>query len=142
MKRKKQLSKSTPRRIRCPHCGAFAIIRPAAEIYGDPTNTGDLYVCSRYPQCNTYVGIHPGTRIPMGTMANGDLRNLRIKAHRKFDQLWQSNIMSRESAYRWMADFFGLTLKDAHIGMLGEYRCTELINECERILARNHRAAC
>jgi hypothetical protein len=117
-----------------------AVVRPAADIYGDPSNHGELYVCSNYPRCQSYVGIHPGTMIPMGTLANGDLRNLRIKAHRTFDRIWQNKIMSRDSAYRWMADYFGLRLQDAHIGMFGEYRCSELIKECERILAQNHRA--
>jgi ssDNA-binding Zn-finger/Zn-ribbon topoisomerase 1 len=140
MKRKKNISKNAQRQIRCPHCGAIAVVRPAADIYGDPSNHGELYVCSNYPRCQSYVGIHPGTMIPMGTLANGDLRNLRIKAHRTFDRIWQNKIMSRDSAYRWMADYFGLRLQDAHIGMFGEYRCSELIKECERILAQNHRA--
>ncbi len=35
MKRKKNLTKTTPRRLCCPHCGAPAIIRPASEIYND-----------------------------------------------------------------------------------------------------------
>ena len=116
------------------------ILRPAAEIYRDCQNDRKLYVCHNYPACNTYVAAHPGTNQPMGVPANGDLRNLRIQAHRKFDRIWQTGIMTRENAYRWFADSFGLSLKDAHIGMCSEYRCKELIRLCDEVLARNHGA--
>lgn len=131
---KKHLSKKAPRRICCPHCGAVALIRPAAEIYNDPSRTDELYVCRNYPICNSYVGMHPGTRVPLGTLANGDLRNLRIKAHRKFDRIWQGGLMSRKAAYQWMASSLGIDERDAHIGKLGEFRCKELISKCDRVL--------
>lgn len=138
-KRKTRAQRSRP--FRCPHCGAAMILRPAAEIYRDCQNDRKLYVCHNYPACNTYVAAHPGTNQPMGVPANGDLRNLRIQAHRKFDRIWQTGIMTRENAYRWFADSFGLRLKDAHIGMCSEYRCKELIRLCDEVLARNHRVA-
>ena len=114
------------------------ILRPAAEIYRDCQNDRKLYVCHNYPACNTYVAAHPGTNQPMGVPANGDLRNLRIQAHRKFDRIWQTGIITRENAYRWFADSFGLILKDAHIGMCSEYRCRELIRLRNEVLARNN----
>ena len=135
MKTKKKMKAKTPRQIRCPYCGAATTIRPAAEIYGDPTCTKELYVC------NTYVGMHEGTRVPYGMMANGDLRNLRIRAHRKFDQIWQTGIMTRDTAYRWLADIFCVGLGDAHIGMFGEYKCKQLIEECDRVLDRHQKAS-
>lgn len=73
------------------------ILRPAAEIYRDCQNDRKLYVCHNYPACNTYVAAHPGTNQPMGVPANGDLRNLRIQAHRKFDRIWQTGIMTRKA---------------------------------------------
>lgn len=88
--RRKNMSKMTPRVLRCPICGSVAQIRPASEIYHDPQRTDELYVCKNYPKCNCYVGMRRGTRIPLGTLADGDLRHLRIRAHRKFDQIWQS----------------------------------------------------
>ena len=126
----------TPRQMRCPYCGAPAQLRSTAEIYKDPQQAGELYVCRNYPECNAYVGTYPHTRIPMGPMANGELRHLRIRAHRRFHRVWRSGIMTRENAYRWMADYFGLRLRDAHIGMLSEYRCRELIQKCDSVLDR------
>lgn len=115
-KRKTRAQRS--RSFRCPHCGAAMILRPASEIYHDAKSDRKLYVCHNYPACNTYVAAHPNTDKPMGVPANGNLRNLRIQAHRKFDLIWKNGIMTREEAYRWFADSFGLSLRDAHIGML------------------------
>ncbi len=136
----KKKAKRAQRTIRCPYCGAVANIRPTAEIYQDPRRTDELYVCRNYPCCKSYVGIYPGTKIPMGPLANGDLRNLRIRAHRKFDRLWQSGLMKRQEAYRWMADFFCIPQRDAHIGMFSEYRCNELIKKCDSLLAQSQSA--
>lgn len=82
-KRKTRAQRS--RSFRCPHCGAAMILRPASEIYHDAKSDRKLYVCHNYPACNTYVAAHPNTDKPMGVPANGNLRNLRIQAHRKFD---------------------------------------------------------
>ena len=133
-KKKKKISKTAQRQLRCPKCGAMAILRPAADIYGDRSRKDQLYVCSNSPRCQSYVSTYPGTNIPMGTLADGDLRNLRIRAHRRFDEVWKSGIMSRDNAYRWMAELFGISMQDAHIAMFGEYRCKELIRHCEQVL--------
>ena len=114
------------------------ILRPASEIYHDAKSDRKLYVCHNYPSCNTYVAAHPNTDKPMGVPANGDIRNLRIQAHRKFDRIWKNGIMTREEAYRWFADSFGLSLRDAHIGMCSDNRCRELIRLCDEVLARNN----
>ena len=103
-KRKTRAQRS--RSFRCPHCGAAMILRPASEIYHDAKSDRKLYVCHNYPACNTYVAAHPNTDKPMGVPANGNLRNLRIQAHRKFDLIWKNGIMTREEAYRWFADSF------------------------------------
>lgn len=131
MKRKKQ---SKARTVRCPYCGAVAVIRPASEIYHNDRCKGKLYVCSNYPKCQSYVGIHPQTKMPLGDLADGDLRHLRIRAHRMFDRIWQTGLMPRRDAYRWMADYFAIPLSEAHIGQFGDYRCRELIRKCSSIL--------
>ena len=89
----------------------------------------------RCPHCGAAMILRPAAEIYR------DCQNLRIQAHRKFDRIWQTGIMTRENAYRWFADSFGLSLKDAHIGMCSEYRCKELIRLCDEVLARNHRVA-
>ena len=84
------------KQIHCPYCGAKASLRPASAVYGTATKVPDsyLYVCDRYPRCDSYVGAHKRTKEPMGTLANGDLRNKRIQAHKAFDWMWKSGLMT------------------------------------------------
>ena len=62
------------KQIRCPYCGSIAILRDASYVYGNKAKDGKLYVCSHFPQCNSYVGVHPGTTNAKGKLANKELR--------------------------------------------------------------------
>ncbi len=125
-------------RIRCPYCGSTAILRDASYVYGNHSKGGQLYVCSHYPACNAYVGVHPGTKIPKGTLANKTLRQKRILAHTIFDQIWKQGILSKQEAYRWIADTFCLSKRQAHIGNFSDYMCDQLIQESQKVLRYNH----
>lgn len=58
----------------CPYCRAKAELRDSEFVYGD-RNYGKIYVCSNYPICDAYVGVHKGTQDkPKGTLANAELR--------------------------------------------------------------------
>lgn len=120
-------------KIRCPYCGAHAVLRSSKAVYQSKAKPGrHLFVCARYPLCDSYVGAHEGTLLPMGTLANGDLRNKRIQAHRAFNRLWESGTMKKWQAYRWMQAKFGLCSQQAHIAMFSEYMCDQLIAECDK----------
>jgi len=71
----------------------------------------------------------------MGTLANGDLRNKRIHAHRAFNRLWESGVMKKWQAYKWMQAKFGLSSEQAHIAMFSEFLCDQLIAECDKATA-------
>lgn len=134
MKKRKQ--------IRCPYCGAKATLRPNSAVYGDAAKTdGYLYVCDRYPKCDSYVGAHKKTKLPMGTLANGDLRNKRIQAHKAFDWMWKSGLMTKWQAYKWMQGKLDLSDEQAHIAMFSEYMCDRLIAECNKAYANQQMAA-
>jgi len=135
MKKTKQIN------VRCPYCGAAAVVRDGSYVYGHNSWTNKLYVCSRYPECDSYVGIHEDTGLPKGTLANSELRNKRIVAHRAFDAIWKNKIMNRNAAYHWMKDKFGLTVKQAHIGNFSDYMCSRLIEECNKVLCTNNKIA-
>lgn len=110
----------------------------ASYVYGNKAKDGKLYVCSHFPQCNSYVGVHPGTTNAKGKLANKELRQKRIQAHRVFDQIWLNHIFTKSEAYRWIADKFCLTAKEAHIGEFSTYMCDQLILESMKILENNH----
>lgn len=126
---------------KCPYCGEIAILKRARDIYGKDTKwIADeyVYVCKSYPQCDSYVSTKRGTKIPRGSLANADLRNLRIRTHKVFDQVWKNGIMSKPEAYRWLGYTFGLNKEQAHIGLFSEYLCSELIRICEQVLENNN----
>ena len=103
--------------IHCPYCGAKATLHPSRYVYGDANkNNGFVYACDRYPRCDSYVSAHQKSRLPMGTLANGDLRNKRIQAHKAFD--W---------TYEEMA---GLQMDASHVG---PKRTTSAYRQVQRI---------
>jgi hypothetical protein len=124
--------------IKCPYCGAHADLRPASVVYGGGAD-GWLWVCARYPACDSYVGVHKKTREPLGTLADNALRYKRITTHRAFNRLWEDGFMSRNKAYVWMQSIFGLNRDQAHIAMFSEYMCDELTAACAQFLRNNGR---
>lgn len=130
MKRKKSVNAP-----KCPYCGKVSVLRDASFVYKDLTGSySRLYVCTGFPECNVYVGVHNGTNLPLGTLADGGLRRKRIHAHRVFNQIWQNDIMTKKNAYRWMQDVFCLREEHAHIAQFSEYMCDELIVKCREVL--------
>lgn len=67
--------------IRCPYCGSPAILKDASYVYGNNSFRGKVYVCSRYPDCDSYVGVHQGSLLPKGSLAGPVLRKKRVQAH-------------------------------------------------------------
>lgn len=64
------------------------------------------------------------------TFSGEALRAERHKAHRAFDALWISGLMSRSEAYQWMAKVMVLKKREAHIGKFNATQCRQLIKEC------------
>lgn len=125
--------------MRCPYCGSSVVYRSADGIYRSNAKGTMLYVCSNYPECDAYVRVHAGTNIPVGSMANQELRTLRRKAHHYFDQLYRSGYMSKQDAYQWLAALIMVPLSEAHIGYLGEYYCKQVIEESRKLLDQINR---
>lgn len=122
--------------VKC-HCGAHALLRPASVVHGEKAKSNFLFVCSRYPTCDSYVGVHKKSRKPLGTLANKELRGKRIQAHMVFNRFWEGR-MRRWQAYKWMQARLGLSSRQAHIATFSEYMCDELISICEQALQNKH----
>ena len=108
----------------CRYCGSPVVYTSNAEIYGREYGNGKCYLCRN---CKAYVGVHTGTQIPLGTLANKELRDIRHKAHNEFDQLWKSNKMTRYNAYKWLANEMNLEIKKTHIGWFEKGQCLKVI---------------
>lgn len=67
--------------IKCPYCGSRAYLQPSSVVYGDRADDVEakLYVCARYPACDAYVAAHKDTLLPMGTLADRNLRRKRME---------------------------------------------------------------
>ena len=120
--------------MKCPYCGAKVLLKDASFIYhtNESKKWGKIWVCSKFPKCNAYVGCHKGTEIPLGRLANEKLRTLKAEAHRQFDPIWKSGLMSRKDAYRWLANMLHISLEDCHIGMFDVKMCQRVIQLCKK----------
>lgn len=132
------MKKEKLKRIKCPYCGSIAVLRDDKYVYGERAKGEWLYVCANYPECDAYVSTHKGTKIPKGSLANGDLRNKRIRAHKVFELIWKKNIMTKKEAYRWLEYFMGLQRDEGHIGKFSDYRCNLLMSKTKEVLKNNH----
>lgn len=83
-----------------------------------------IYLCL---DCSASVGCHPGTFKPLGLMAGLKTRLLRRDAHRCFDQLWRSGLLTRDGAYRWLAEQLAIPLAICHISWLSNRQLKQTI---------------
>ena len=129
--------------IKCPYCGSQAYLRPASVVYKEHTDdpAAKLYVCARYPACDAYVAAHRDTQLPMGTLADRNLRRKRMEAHSALDRLINSGIMTRKQAYRWLQTQLGLPESEAHIARFSELGCQRVIDLCRTFSRAQARAA-
>ena len=111
----------------CRYCGSPVVYTSNAEIYGREYGTGRCYLCRN---CGAFVGVHPGTDIPLGTLANEELREWRKLAHYWFYQIWKRplRITTRYKAYGWLAEKLGKRREYTHIGMFEIDDCEKTIN--------------
>lgn len=134
-----QLSKSAAARVKdrlpaptnCRYCGSPVSMCNNLELYGRPYGDWPFgYFCGF---CEAYVGCHPQTDIPLGTMATGVLRKDRSAAHQAFDPLWRSKKMSRTEAYQKLADELGIPKSQCHISWFEAEECHKVIEIASRL---------
>ena len=129
--------------ITCPYCGSRAYLRPAFVVHGSQTEDAEakLYVCARYPTCDSYVGAHRDTRLPMGTLADPARRRKRMEAHAAMERMREDGLMTRKQTYRWLQTQLGLPEEDTHIANFQEYRCQKVVDLCDGFARPSRRAA-
>ncbi len=111
----------------CPFCCSRVSLIDSAQVFG--RSYGFIYLCDAYPDCDARVRCHPKTIIPMGTLADKELRKWRSLVHCKFDPLWQSGVFSsRQSAYKWLSKAMKLPLDKTHVAMFDIRQCQKAIS--------------
>lgn len=114
----------------CDYCGKAAVLVSGDAIYPHRPDLNHLqfWVCK---PCDARVGCHPNTGgIPLGSLANAELRKARNKAHNCFDPLWREGEMTRGQAYQWLSEQLGLPKSKCHIGQFDTYTCTKVVDLC------------
>jgi hypothetical protein len=109
-----------------------------SEIYGG-RSFGEwpyAYLC---PDCFAYVGLHPGTDLPLGTLADKPLRSARNRCKQPFERIWREGHMTRNAAYAWLTRQLGIQAHECHFGLFDAERCEQARQLCERFLAGTSR---
>lgn len=100
---------------------------------------GHVYYCK---PCEAWVGVHNGTTQSLGSVANKELREWRIKAHAHFDLLWIkkmkvekcSKTKARKAGYAWLAKKLNLEVNNTHISWFEVDMCKKVIDICKPYL--------
>lgn len=112
--------------LACPYCHEKADLVDSEKIYG--RSYGLVYLCESF---DAYVGVHKGTKRPLGILANKETREARKKAHAKFDPIWLSGLASRKTAYKELAR--RLNVKEVYIGESDAETCEKISKISEEI---------
>jgi hypothetical protein len=115
----------------CPNCSGPVSLMSHESVYGRAYGEWPwMYKCEDMT-CNSSVGLHPYTSIPLGSLANAELRHMRMRAKAAFEPLWKNQIMSRTAAYVWLAGAMNLkTIEECHVGWFDKAQCEEAIVHC------------
>lgn len=108
--------------ILCPYCGKEASWVENKEIYGK--NYGESYMCYLCKDCDAYVGCHHNSKKPLGTLANKELRRLRMRCHAFIDPFWKQKKLRRGGVYSILKQLFGYHI---HIGECNEETCKKIL---------------
>lgn len=120
----------------CPHCEGSVGLYNNKKVYRG-REYGDwpyVYLCENVT-CGAYVGLHPQTYIPLGTLATDVIRQARMYAKDSFNPLWQGGSMTRSEAYVWLAEQMGITdVNHCHIGWFDEQQCGKVVEVCDKLM--------
>lgn len=104
-------------------CGSPVEIAHHNQVYGKAY--GEWPWVYRCAGCDAYVGMHPFTNIPLGTLADKRLREARKSCKQPFEKLWREGMMSRDQAYLALAQHLGIEPKACHFGLFDITTCIQ-----------------
>lgn len=113
-----------PTPTKCPHCGSDVIIQSNDAIYGKKYGEWPwAYVCTDRKGCDSYVGMHPFTNIPLGTLATPSIRDARKKIKGRFYAMLDIRQVSRNEGYRLLAEEMDIPQSECHFGWFDVEAC-------------------
>lgn len=107
----------------CRYCGGPVELVNNDHIYGRSFGEWPyMYLCT---PCDAYVGVHKYTDLPLGTIANLELRGWRKAAKKPFAMFVDRLGRDRTLAYTVLATRMGIPKEACHFGMFEVEECRE-----------------
>ena len=129
----KRVKNPLPAPTICRYCAGCVELVRNSEIYNG-REYGDwpyAYLCEC---CSAYVGLHPDTDIPLGTLASPQLRKDRNTAKDAFHRVKEQRGFSRSLAYQWLAGKMGIEVGACHFGWFDHGECARALALCSQDL--------
>ena len=102
----------------CNLCGGEVEYIPNSEIYNG-VSYGSGY-CYRCKACGAYVGTYTNKpRKALGILANGEMREWKMKCHNLFDSFWKDaplHSKKRSLLYTELATELSISVEECHFG--------------------------
>lgn len=113
----------------CPYCGSKTKYVDSSIVY--QISYGMIYFCE---PCDAYCGVHKGTDIALGRLANKELRYWKKEAHRYFDVIWKDKHIERGLLYKHLSTYLKIPIEYTHIGMFSVETCKKVVDWSKMIL--------
>ena len=101
----------------CTQCNMQSVLRTGVDIYPHRPDLASrlFYECT---SCKARVGTHPGTDVPLGTLADYRTQQLRRQVHILLDQIWKNSRKkgARGAAYKFLAQALDIEQNTCHVG--------------------------
>lgn len=124
----KRVKNPLPAPTNCRYCGGHVELINNSRIYG--REYGEWPFAYRCEDCNAYVGLHPSTDIPLGTLATAQLRKDRNTSKDLFHKVKEARGFSRSLAYEWLAGKMGIPVAQCHFGWFDQDECAKAVGIC------------
>lgn len=125
----KRVKNPLPVPTACPYCDGQVVLLENYEVYHGRSYGDWPYVYACKP-CKAHVGLHPDTDIPLGTLADKDLREARKSAKKLFQEWSSMYYLDRTSAYKELALKMGISTDVCHFGWFNLTQCFDAENHC------------
>lgn len=143
----------------CPYCGGGSTLVTGEKVLPQLQEVADRHYWLCDAGCDAYVGCHPGTTVPLGTLADRNLRLARRELHQRYlDPIWQQAIdhpayagnrfrewkrdeiikRARERTYEWLGEQLRLP-GPAHVGHFDLETCgraSEILSRTDYVAIR------
>lgn len=130
----KRVKNPLPVPTTCNVCNENTITCCTNDVIYQGRKYGDwpwIYLCT---SCRSYVGLHPFTNIPLGTLATYEVRNARTTTKGLLYKLMSAKKLNRTQAYQKLADTMGIPVSECHFGWFDVDQCQQAREALEQLM--------